>query len=249
MNDVIASEWLKIRTVRSTTWLLVAMVAAFAVGCVVTTLMVADWDGSPPEDQARFATADPSVFVLPFVMFCLAAFGGLAVTTEYGTGMIRTTLTTVPRRLRLFAGKAVVIGAASLATGLVFAFLSWAAAGVIVGDRPQPLAPWPSMADGVPDVVAAAATVTVVALVGYGVGSAIRSVAGTLVAMTAWVFVLPVVATMLPSPWNTRFMDVLPLNLASRLTGDGAAGAAVTLVVYVVAALGVGAVSMSRRDA
>ncbi|MFC4004645.1 ABC transporter permease [Prauserella oleivorans] len=249
MNDVIASEWLKVRTVRSTLWLLAAMLVTLGFGCVVAILMAESWDGAPPGAKSGFEPADPSVVVLPFVMFCLAAFSGLNVTSEYGTGMIRTTLTTVPRRMRLFFGKAVVIGGAALATGLAFAFAALGAAGLIVGDRPRPIAPWPSVVDGIPDALAAAVTVTVVALVAYGLGTVIRSAAGTLVAMTGWMFVLPALALMLPAPWNVRVVEVLPLSLAPRLAGEAPVGAAVALAVYVVVALGAGAWTLSRRDA
>ncbi|MEU6645208.1 ABC transporter permease [Saccharomonospora sp. NPDC046836] len=210
---------------------------------------------APPREQAAFASADMSVVVLPFVQFCLAAFGAFTVTSEYGSGMIRGTLASVPRRARLFAGKAVIVGGVSLLTGLILTSAMLGAVTAIVGDRPAPIAPWPSAADGVPAALASTAVLMVVGLVGFGVGALLRSAAGTLVTMTGLLFVLPVVASFLSSPWNVRVGAVLLPNLGVQLAGEAndpvlsSAGAAIALAAYLVLALGAGGYALIRRDA
>ncbi|ASR38150.1 hypothetical protein BAY61_27605 [Prauserella marina] len=252
---VVVSEWLKVRTVRSTYWLLAATAAVFAIGCVVSVLMVADWDSAPPGEQASFGSADMSVMVLPFMMFSLGALGAMAITAEYGSGMIRSALVSVPKRLRLLTAKAVVVGVLALAVGFVLSSAMLVAVDLIVGDRPAPIAAWPSISDGVPYVLASSVTVMVVALVGLGLGTAIRSAAGSLVTMTVLLYVLPVVVFFLPAPWSTSVSSVLLLNLPHQLAGDlpgmplSQAGAAVALASYVVLALGAAALSISKRDA
>lgn len=254
MNDVIASEWLKVRSLRSNRWLLVAVVGMLVLGSVVSTLMVADWDSSAPEEQARFASADMAQLVLPFLQFCVAVFGGLAVTSEYTTGTIRSTLAAVPRRGRVLFGKTVVVGATTLVLSLVSTLLMLVAVSVIVGDRPAPIAPWESMGEGVAPALAAVAVLVVTAHVALSLGVVVRSSAGTLVTMTLLLFVLPVALALLPSPWNLRLVAMTLPGLPEQLTGAQSAvlspfGAGVVLVAYVVLASIVAHTSLTRRDA
>ncbi|MBY8851364.1 hypothetical protein K7G98_24705 [Saccharothrix sp. MB29] len=114
MTGVLSSELLKIRSVRSTTYVLLALALMLLTGAVVSYLMTSDWDVASPERQQRFDRADPGVVVVPFGQFCLGALGALAVTSEYGSGMIRTALVSVPRRGTFLLAKIVVVGAVSL---------------------------------------------------------------------------------------------------------------------------------------
>ncbi|MBK1785462.1 ABC transporter permease [Prauserella cavernicola] len=255
MTDTIASEWWKVRTVRSTYWLLATVGAVFAVGCLSTVLMVADWDTASPSAKEAFPSADMSPLVLPFVQFCAGAFGAFALTSEYGSGMIRTTLTTVPRRGLLFTAKALVVAGLTVATGLVLTFAMLGGAGVIAGDRPAPIQPWPSLADGVPSALASAVVLTVTAIVGFGLGALLRSAAGALVTLTGLLFVLPVAATFLPADWSRPVGALTLNNLGPQLAGEvgdpvlSPVGAALVLGGYVLLALGAGAFSVLRRDA
>ncbi len=254
MNDVISSEWLKVRSVRSTYWLLAAVVGMLVVGGVVSALMVAAWDSSPPQEQARFSSADMSVLVLPFLQFCVAVFGGLAVTSEYTTGTVRSTLAAVPRRGRVLFGKTVVVGATTLSLSLAATSAMLVAVSVIVGDRPKPIAPWESMSEGVVPALAAVAVLVVTAHVALSLGVVIRSSAGTLVTMTVLLFVLPVALAFLPGPWNLRLAAVTLPSLPEQLTdSEGAVlsptGAALVLAAYVAISSAVAYWSLTRRDA
>ncbi|WP_245617044.1 ABC transporter permease [Amycolatopsis taiwanensis] len=255
LPDVIAAEWVKVRSIRSSYWLLAAVLLIFLGGCLVSSLMTADWDRSSPADQAAFGSADPSVVVLPFAQFCLAALGGLAITSEYGTGMIRSSLVAVPRRWLMLAGKVTVVGLVTLLAGQALAFLLLLAVALIIGDRPVPIAPWPSLADGIPSAFSSGLVLMVIALVGLGVGAIIRSVAGMLVTMAGLLFVLPVVVNFLPSPWGERVSAVMLPSLGAQLSGTAShpllspAGAAAVLVGYLVAALGTASIVLARRDA
>lgn len=253
MTDVLAGEWIKARSVRSTTAILAACAAILAVGAVLTMLMVRDWDGSPPDVRARFANADTSVVALPLAQFCLAALSALVITSEYGSGMIRTSLVAVPRRRTVFAAKALVVAAVTLVAGQAVAFAAFAAGRLIVGDRPPPLGFATSAADALPGVVGAGLSMTTVGLVALGVGAVLRSTAGSLMVIGALLFVLPTLAPLLPQPWDDRAAAAMLPSLAFEVTGGSGAAMspteALVAVVYVVGALAAGAVAITRRDA
>lgn len=81
--DMLAAEWLKLRTVRATAGALLAVAVAVATGSLVILAVVGAYDAAPPSERAGFEPADPTVVVIPFVAFFVGSLGGLAVTTEY----------------------------------------------------------------------------------------------------------------------------------------------------------------------
>jgi ABC-2 type transport system permease protein len=255
MIDVVASEWLKVRTVRSTYSLLLTAVVALVFGAVISSLMTADYDRSTPELRAVFASADPTVFVMPFTQFAAGVFGALAVTSEYAGGMIRTVLVAVPQRVSVLVAKVVVVGGGALLLGEAVAFLSYLVGSVIIGDRPAPLAQYDGFGDALPSVLANGLSVAVVALVGLGSGLLLRSTAGALTTLCFLLFVLPMVAVLLPAPWNNRLVAVTPLYLTPQFSGvvENApltpGWALAVLLAYPVVALAAGAVVLVRRDA
>jgi ABC-type transport system involved in multi-copper enzyme maturation permease subunit len=254
MTDVLNAELLKLRSVRSTAYLLVAIALTLLVGVLVSYLMTADWDTAPPERQQRFDRADPMVPLLPFGQFCLGVLGALAITAEHGSGMIRPVLVGVPRRGRLLAAKALVVTGASLVVAAVANLLAAAAGELITGDRPKPISAFDSFGEAVPTLLANTASMVLVALVGLGLGFVIRSTAGALVTLCGLLFVLPVVCMLLPRAVGEPLYSVMLPVLPQELAADGGLplsplGAGVAMVVYAVVALGAGAVSFTRRDA
>ncbi|MDQ2583847.1 ABC transporter permease [Saccharothrix yanglingensis] len=255
MTGVLSSELLKIRSVRSTTYVLLALALMLLTGAVVSYLMTADWDVASPDRQQRFDRADPGVVVVPFGQFCLGALGALAVTSEYGSGMIRTALVSVPRRGTFLLAKIVVVGAVSLVVAALAVAGSYAAGELITGDRPKPISAYDSVGEALPTLLSDTASMVLLALVGLGLGFLLRSTAGALVTLCALLFVLPVVTLMLPPPWNERAYSVMLPNLAPQLSGAvseaplSPPGAALVMLAYLVVTLGAGAVALLRRDA
>jgi hypothetical protein len=253
--DTMASEWLKVRTVRSTAYLVAAIAVVLGLGCLVSYLMTAEWDRSTPDIQAVFAAADPSVMVIPFVQFAFGAMGALVITSEYGNGMIRTVLIAVPQRIAVLLAKIVVVATGALACGLAVSFLAFGAGELITGDRPGPIGGFASWSDAFPTLMANGVSVALGALVGLGLGLLLRSTAGALVTLCGLMFVLPVVASLLPGPWNFRIVSITLPYLAPQLSGTlerpwlTPAWAGIVMVAYLVVALGAGAVALVRRDA
>lgn len=124
LGHAIASEWTKIRTVRSTLWSLGVMcLLVVGIGLLMTgTVGQDEWDDSPILS-----------FGLPGVLLgqmCVITLGVLVVTSEYGTGMIRTTFTACPHRARVLTAKALVFSLVTLvlstATCSLVAAINWA---------------------------------------------------------------------------------------------------------------------------
>ncbi|MEV7397776.1 ABC transporter permease [Aeromicrobium sp. NPDC092404] len=121
-GHTVRSEWSKLWSVRSTWWTLVALVV---VGAGLTTLMCwgnAEWLAADDADES------PGSFItwgLMIAQVCAVIVGVLAVTSEYGTGMIRTTLAATPARGRVLAAKAVVVTGVMFVAGTLTALLGY----------------------------------------------------------------------------------------------------------------------------
>ena len=254
MSDVISSQWLVLRSVRSTSWLLGSLVLLLVGAWGVGTQMISAWDAASPAERANFESADMAVVVGPLTQLLLAIVGALAVTSDYRTGSITTTLTAVPNRLRLFAGKAIVVAGLATAAAVAVSVVSTLLTLQIAGDRPAPIEPWTSVGDAVGSGLAQVAVGVAAALIGVGLGAALRSSAGVVAAVAGLLFVAPVVAVYLPDPWDDRIFGVLPSALATQLSGDasyslGPVGAGLALVAYPAVTLAIGAFTLLHRDA
>lgn len=255
MLGIWSSEWLKLRSVRSTWFVLLAIAVVMVLASWMAYSGSRIWDDLSAEEQARFQAAPIELTVLPFVQFCLALLGVLTVSSEYGSGQIRASLVAVPRRLRLLAGKAVMVGLAGLVAGTASMVGTFAIARAIVGDRPMSPGYVTPVADELPMVLVSGASVLVFALLGLGLGTLLRSAAGAIVVLVALVFVLPTFAAFLPSPWDERISSVLLPNLPGQVV-DYPLGvdllppvvAGGVLAAYLVVGLGAAAFALARRD-
>jgi ABC-2 type transport system permease protein len=254
MTDIFASELLKVRTVRSSYALLAVVGTMLALGVVMVIGMTVDFDHSSAAEQAAFAGADASVIVIPFAQFCFAAFGALAITAEFGTGMIRPSLVAVPRRPAMIAGKVAVVGGLALVLGQLVSFAAYLASKSIAGGHPAPLWPHESTSDGVRMALANGLSILVLGLVGLGVGMLVRSTAGALITVVGLLLILPTMAFFIPDPWDVRVGSVMLPNLAPQLSGNAEIGtlspawAAAVMAAWIVVALGAGAWAFVRRD-
>ncbi|MGI5211743.1 ABC transporter permease [Plantactinospora sp. CA-290183] len=254
-RDAVAAEWMRIGTLRSTYAFLGGGLAATLLGMLILFLLIQSFDQATPAERSNYETADPTVVVMPFVMFFVGSIGAMSITTEFGTGSIGPGLLAVPQRRLLLGAKATVAGTLGYLGGLLFAMLSFAGATLLLGDRPAPLNPWPNWPDALPTVFTSALVVLVTSLVALGLGTVLRSTAATLATLGGLVLVAPVFAHFLPTTWHLRFGSILLPNLTPQLVGSPhayvlpPAGAAAVTVAYVVIALGAGSVAFSRRDA
>jgi hypothetical protein len=121
VRDVLAFEWTKLQSVRSNYWtLLIAAVVTLGVTAIVAGSLAAasaSGRGAPIDPLASSFLGYTEYAVLPVTVLSV-----LVVTSEYATGLIRTTFTAVPRRWLVLAAKAAVTGGAALAAGELLAF-------------------------------------------------------------------------------------------------------------------------------
>ncbi|MFJ8649305.1 ABC transporter permease [Streptomyces sp. NPDC093546] len=128
---VLHTEWLKIRTMRSLTAALAAVLAATAgITLLVNALTGADETGRTGDDPLFAA-----FFGLNFGQIAAIAFGTLAVSSEYAGGALRVSLAAVPDRTRFYAAKTAVIGSLTLLVGVVTGFATFLGGQAFAGER------------------------------------------------------------------------------------------------------------------
>jgi ABC-2 type transport system permease protein len=262
LRGALRSEFTKIFSVRSTYWSLAILVLAGLAWSIADCAGTADhWARMPA--QARSGLDPTQASLLGLVLFgqlVIVVLGALAITSEYSTHAIRTSLTVMPRRGVLFTAKGAVV--AAVATVIAFAasfavfFVGQALlAGVHAGaSLSQP---------GVLRAITASALVVVICgLFTYGIGCALRSTAGTMTTVYAFMFLLPRLAPALPTTWYDDVVRWIPGGqydgVISSSVGDGSQnfahmfgvwGEVAVFVGYAVVALALGAWAMHRRDA
>jgi ABC-2 type transport system permease protein len=252
-RDVLASEWTKLRSLRSNRWTLgvAAVVTLVLTGVVAESFAAAPDTGQHAAAVDRLATsflAYAEYLVLPVTVLSVLVF-----TSEYASGLIRTTLTAVPRRQTVLAAKAAVTGAAALVVGEVLAFACFFLTQAILSGRHGGL----SLAHpGAPrSVLAAGFVLAACALVGVGAGAIIRHTAGAIAAAVTVVYLLAVLCLALPAPWKLglgRF--TLPFAAYAEVTAHPPAGllspwlSLLVLIAWPAATLVAAAVVLTRRD-
>ncbi|WP_410663256.1 ABC transporter permease [Amycolatopsis sp. lyj-84] len=254
MIDVIASEAVKARSVRSTHILLGFSFAAILVGGLMALISADAWDAATPDERAHFGGLGDGTSVLTVVQLCLMTFGILTTTSEYSTGMIRTTLVAVPARKKLLLAKVPVVAAITLIAGEVIAVATFFLSRLLIGDRP--IGSLTTVDTGLPVVLAEGLLMMVIAVIALGLATLIRSTAGTLVTMAVLLFALPMLPRMLLSaPWDDRIASVLPSELAGQLSGAAVetalspVGALLAMAGWATAATCLGLAAIGRRDA
>ncbi len=126
LRGVIASEFTKIRSVRSTYWTIAAL---FVVSVGIATLVGFGITSQIHNQPWQAAGTDATQSILtPFLFLgqlIIAVIGAMVITSEYSTGMIRTSLTAMPRRGTVYLGKLIVITSCTLIVSLVTSFLAF----------------------------------------------------------------------------------------------------------------------------
>jgi ABC-2 type transport system permease protein len=255
MTGLLAAEWWKIRSLRSTYYVLAVVVVTVALSAVMAWNGARTWDGGSAEVRATWDQTQPIEHVmLPLVQLCMAVLGVLAITAEYSTGMIRTSLVVAPRRGQTLLAKATIVGALALVVGELSVWGMHVVAELIVGGRPIANYEAP-LSDQVLPLFALGLSVTGVALVGCGLGAVLRSTAGAIATLCTVLFVLPIlVGAFLPQSWGERMNSILLPSLAGQLSDLSGAGvlsppgALAVLVAYVAVVLGAGTLLIRRRD-
>ncbi len=205
--NVLRSEWTKLRSVRST-W--IAALSAVAAGVALSALGASDVLGTSPSDLP--SGWDPTAVSLKgflFAQLIIAMMGALSITSEYGTGLIGTSLVFVPSRSRLLAAKAAVVAAAGFVVALATTVLSFAVVQLMLTGAGLPAARL-----GDPGVVRALGGgtlyLTLVALLGVAVGAIVRSATTSLAVLVGALLLVPALGPGLPGVLGEVFGTFWP---------------------------------------
>jgi ABC-2 type transport system permease protein len=251
-SRVAYSEWVKLRSLRSAVWALIASVA-MTVGtalllCTIALLHLEGGHGLGGVDPASV-----SLYGVYLAQLTYGVLGVLLATSEYSTGMIRSTLVAVPRRLPVLRAKLGVFAVAALVTAEAALAVSMLGGQAILSSRHAGA----SLAD--PGVlratIGAGLYLAVTGLLGVALGFLIRNTAGAISVLFGILLVLPALWSVLPS-WAGHITPYLPSNAGQAIMQLHSSAGTLTpwtglalYAGYAALAAAAAAVILRRRDA
>ena len=262
---VALSEWTKLRSLRSTRWsLLVAVLLTIGLPMLFATILSSHWGSIDPGERADHSRhrLDIALAGVNVSQLAIAVLGVLLITGEYSTGMIRASLTAVPRRLPVLWAKAAVYALVVFALMLPSVLIAFFGSQAILR-RHDILQVSITHAGVLRAIVGSAVYLVLVGIFALAIGAIVRSTAGGIATFAAIFFVIPPLLFVLPSSWHDAISPYLPSSAGADMfsltfplpgehvsTNDLSPGWGFALFVgYCVLALSVAAVLLARRDA
>jgi ABC-2 type transport system permease protein len=255
-HRIVRSEWIKLRTLRSTVWsYLIVIVVAVGLSALMASTPHIGASQLEAASQARLL-AQTSTVGLAFGQLVVAVLGVLVISGEYSTGMIRSTLTAVPKRLPALWAKAVVLFVATFVIGVVSTVLAFFA----------------SLAIFAPDGVAAklfdprvylvllgsAFYLAVLSVFSLGIGAILRNNAGGIAVSLGIILLLPTLWSLIPWDWARDAFCYLLTSAGNDLYSARPAGDpnglepwqdALVILVWTAVSVAGAALLLTRRDA
>jgi len=236
LAGTIRSEFTKLRSVRSTYWTIAAMVIVSVGFAAIAGFAIANNLHNNPVNKAGMDATQASLGgFFELGQLIVAVLGALTITSEYSTGMIRTSLTAMPRRGTVYAAKLLVFSTVTLAVSLITSFIAFfvgqaamSGSGVSASLFHSVTIPANATQNGPPNnvtfsgtivispgtvltaIIGTALFVTVVALIAFGLGSIIRHTAGAITSAIGLMFVIPIIVQLLPNTWRWDVMRFFP---------------------------------------
>jgi len=251
---VIRSEWTKLWSLRSTRYSIgAALLLTIGVAALACGVVAHHWPHMSLQDRQDFHPLEVNLAGVQIAQLAIGVLGVLVITGEYSTGMIRATMTAVPKRLPVLWAKAIVYGLVVLALATPATLIAFAVGQSILARQHIDVAfTHPGVARA---VFGAALYLTTIGLFGLGIGAIVRNTAGGIAAYAGILFVLPPLMNVLPTSWNNAASPYLPLIAGQAVmavtrgahqlgpwTGLG------LLCAYAAAALAVASILLVRRD-
>jgi len=251
---VIRSEWTKLWSLRSTRYSIgAALLLTIGVAALACGVVAHHWPHMSLQDRQDFHPLEVNLAGVQIAQLAIGVLGVLVITGEYSTGMIRATMTAVPKRLPVLWAKAIVYGLVVLALATPATLIAFAVGQSILARQHIDVAfTHPGVARA---VFGAALYLTTIGLFGLGIGAIVRNTAGGIAAFAGILFVLPPLMNVLPTSWNNAASPYLPLIAGQAVmavtrgahqlrpwTGLG------LLCAYAAAALAVASILLVRRD-
>jgi hypothetical protein len=251
----LGAESVKLRTVRSTMWALLAtLVATVGIGALISIARVSRWDRLSLREQLHFDAAAASLRGIFLAQLVLGVLGVLVISSEFATGMIRTTFTAMPRRTIVLAAKALVFAVVAFAVALVGCLFAFAIGQSIFAQKHVGVSI--SAPGALRAVVGGAVYLTAVGLFGLALGTLLRRTAGAIATLFGLLLIVPLLVGALPDPWGTDINKYLPsdagralFTVAPQSSLLSPSGGLVVLVCWAVGALVVAGIVLAKRDA
>jgi ABC-type transport system involved in multi-copper enzyme maturation permease subunit len=254
---VLRSEWAKLWSLRSS-WITLALGLLLLVAFgTIAAVRYKSMTGSGQQMDPDFAHATAlslAIFGVPFALIALGVLGVLTTSGEYSTGMIRSTLAAVPRRLPVLWSKAAVYGVIAFVVGALGAVAAFLISSGVVSGTPGAM----TISDNgvVRSLLGVGVYLGLVGVIGVALGALLRSTAGGISALVGAFLLVPGLMSLLPSAWRTNITPYLPSNAGDSIyalhhtTGTLSAGAGLLVLLgWTVLALGGAAYRLMRSDA
>jgi ABC-2 type transport system permease protein len=253
---VALSEWTKFVSLRSTLWSLgVGVLLTIALPVVFAAVTGSHWAHMSVSDRAGRHPLDIALAGVNVAQLAIAVLGVLMITGEYSTGMIRSTLIAVPKRLPVLWAKLGVIAVVSFLVMVPTVLIGFFASQAVLS-RHHILQISLSDPGVLRALVGGAVYVTLVAAFALGIGAIVRSTAGGIAAFAGIFFVIPPLLNILPASWNDAISKYLPSEAGRQLFSlqQGAHSLSplwggLLLLGYCALVVGAAAVLLVRRDA
>ncbi len=264
-GGILNSEFIKLRTLRSTLWCYaIIVVITLGLGFVLATSYSSNTTLPGYSQQAIWLLA--STVGVAFGQLVIAVLGALVITGEYGTGMIRSTLTAVPKRIPALTAKALVFGVVTF----LIAFVAVVLTAVVIAPILPSRGVQPDFGDSKVwlALVGAAVALALVGVLSLSIGAIIRNSAGGIAISLGLLLVLPTIISIFAAvtrlTWVGNVQQFLPNSAAGRMYSyvsnstavatDGSFvlepwQAVLVLVGWVAVFFALAAVLLKRRDA
>lgn len=250
---VLRSEWIKLRTLRSSRITLLAAATIMILGGAILGYATSVSDWASLDSGFRAPSAAMAGYVLSQLV--IGVLGVLFVTSEYSTGMIRSTFAAVPKRMPVIAAKTIVIGAVTLVVMTVAGLLAFLSAQIFLSAEGHGT----SLADNdaLRAVLGIGAYMTFVGVLGGALGWIFRSGAAAIGVLVGLLLVLPSILQLLPDSLNDSVSPYAPTNAGEAIWSGSSpqvdllspfAGALV-LLAWLCVTLAIAAAVVLRRDA
>ncbi|HEY1690199.1 MAG TPA: ABC transporter permease [Solirubrobacteraceae bacterium] len=254
-TQVVRSEWTKLWSLRSTRWsLLFAVIAMAGLGILIAAVSMSQWSQLSPQAQATFDSIDRSLGGYHLAQLAIGVLGVLVISGEYSTGMIRSSLMAVPKRLPVLWAKIAVFASVTFVLMLASAFVAFFGAQAILTEHHV------NVGLGHPHalrtLVGTVLFMTVTGVLCVALGTIIRSTAGGIATFAGLLFVLPGIVDILPSEIGHSINPYLPSSAggaiaeASRAAHTLSPWAGFALYCgYTIVLLAIASYLLVRRDA
>jgi ABC-type transport system involved in multi-copper enzyme maturation permease subunit len=243
------AEWTKLVSLRSTRWTLLVT----AAGALLVSFLAAHSALHHPAGWYQgFDPTNQSLAGLAVGSLAIGVLGVLAMSGEYGTGTIRSSLSAMPRRGVVLTAKVVVVGLCTLVIGEALAFIVFFEGQAVLAGGGAPTATL-----GQPGVLRAVALsgafLALFALLGLGLGTVIRHTAGAIAVFAGLTLLAPILLHSISESISRYAPELIFANtVAAAVRQDNSLSVTIGVVVmlsYCVATLGLGALLLHRRDA